>query len=94
MFPDVWKSVDGSEGRISFEYLIDASGRNGLMSVKYLKNRRFQSSLKNIAVWGYWIGTSKYMPGSDRDNAVYIEALNGTCPITTERGTLISSLFR
>lgn len=73
----LWKSVNGSEGRINFDYLVDASGRNGIMSVKYLKSRRFNHSLKNVAYWGYWTGTSKYMPGTDRDNAVFIEGLKG-----------------
>lgn len=72
-----WKAVDGSEGQISFDYLVDASGRNGVMSVKYLKNRCFSQSLKNVAHWGYWEGTSSYMPGTGRENAVWIEALNG-----------------
>ncbi|KAI0338616.1 FAD/NAD-P-binding domain-containing protein [Trametopsis cervina] len=71
-----WKAQNASEGRITFDYLIDASGRNGIMSVKYLKNRCFSQSLKNIAHWGYWEGTSQYMPGTSRENAVWIEALN------------------
>jgi flavin-dependent dehydrogenase len=65
------------EGRISFEYLIDASGRNGIMSTKYLKNRRFNQALNNVACWGYWEGTDPYMPGTTRENAVWIEALDG-----------------
>ncbi|KIP05710.1 putative halogenase [Phlebiopsis gigantea 11061_1 CR5-6] len=70
-----WAAQDGSAGRIAFEYLVDASGRNGLMSVKYLKNRQFSQSLKNVALWGYWTGAGAYMPGTSRDNAVWIEAL-------------------
>ena len=74
-----WKAQNESEaeGEIKFDYLIDASGRNGLMSLKYLKNRQFSQSLKNIAVWGYWTGAGAYMPGTSRDNAVWIEALEG-----------------
>ncbi|KAI0084352.1 FAD/NAD-binding domain-containing protein [Irpex rosettiformis] len=67
---------DGTQGTISFDYLVDASGRNGIMSVKYLKTRCFSQSLKNVAHWGYWEGTNKYMPGTTRENAVWIEALN------------------
>jgi flavin-dependent dehydrogenase len=40
--------------KISFDYLIDASGRAGLMGTRYLRNRRFHSVFKNVAVWGYW----------------------------------------
>ena len=72
-----WQNVQGAEGSINFDYLVDASGRNGIMSVKYLKNRCFSQSLKNVAHWGYWENTGCYMPGTGRENAVWIEALNG-----------------
>lgn len=39
---------------IEFDYLIDASGRAGIMSNCYLKNRCFHETFKNVAVWGYW----------------------------------------
>jgi hypothetical protein len=48
------------------------------MSVKYQKSRCFSQSLKNVAHWGYWENANKYMPGTSRENAVWIEALNGT----------------
>jgi flavin-dependent dehydrogenase len=37
-----WSRKDGTKGTIKLDYLIDASGRNGMMSTKYLKNRRFK----------------------------------------------------
>jgi flavin-dependent dehydrogenase len=45
-----------SSGDISFDYLIDASGRSGLMAVRYLKNRRYHEAFQNVALWGYWTG--------------------------------------
>ncbi|TCO44776.1 NAD(P)/FAD-dependent oxidoreductase [Actinocrispum wychmicini] len=48
-----WTSADGS-GEIRFDFLVDASGRGGVMSVKYLKNRQFLEAFRNIAVWSYW----------------------------------------
>ncbi|KAJ2923819.1 hypothetical protein H1R20_g13276, partial [Candolleomyces eurysporus] len=66
----------GETGQITFDYLVDASGRNGIMSTKYLKNRKMNSSLKNIACWGYWKGGyGMYMPGTRRENAPWFEAL-------------------
>lgn len=63
-------------GTIEFDYLVDASGRGGVMSTKYLKNRRMNQSLKNIACWGYWTGDLKmYHPGTGRENAPWFEAL-------------------
>jgi flavin-dependent dehydrogenase len=64
-------------GTITFDYLVDASGRNGIVSLKYLKNRKNNQSLKNIAIWGYWTDCNRYAAGTNRDNAVYIEALHG-----------------
>ncbi|EMD35697.1 halogenase [Gelatoporia subvermispora B] len=71
-----WQDDQGNEGKIQFDYLIDASGRNGIMSTKYLKNRRYNKSLHNIACWGYWENTGMYRPGTERENAVWVEALH------------------
>ena len=52
--------VGGSEtGKISFDYLVDASGRAGLMSMRYLKNRRYHNAFQNVALWGYWEGAAR-----------------------------------
>ncbi|KAF8524134.1 putative halogenase [Hysterangium stoloniferum] len=64
-----------ASGKITFDYLVDASGRMGIMSQKYLKNRKFNKSLNNVAVWGYWTGCQRYAPGTNRENAIWVEAL-------------------
>ncbi|TFK22827.1 FAD/NAD(P)-binding domain-containing protein [Coprinopsis marcescibilis] len=75
----VYSQASGKQGEIFFDYLVDASGRNGIMSTKYLRNRRMNSSLKNVACWGYWEGGYEmYMPGTRRENAPWFEALTGT----------------
>ena len=50
------------------------------MSSRYLKNRRFNESLKNVAMWAYWQGTHLYAPDwkPGAEGAVYLEALSGT----------------
>lgn len=68
---------NGTTGYISFDYLVDASGSKGLMSTKYLKNRKMNQTLHNIACWGYWSGQGMYMPGTYRHNAPWFEALSG-----------------
>ena len=78
-----WKRPSGEQGRIEFEYLIDASGRNGIMSTRYLKNRKFNKSLNNVACWGYWENTDRYMPGTTRENAVWIESLEGKAEVVS-----------
>ncbi|KAG5725691.1 hypothetical protein E4T56_gene7323 [Termitomyces sp. T112] len=62
-------------GTTTFNYLIDATGRAGLLSTKYLKNRHYNASLKNLAVWGYWKGTTLYGAGTARQGSPWFEAL-------------------
>ncbi|KAJ7067117.1 hypothetical protein C8F01DRAFT_1341668 [Mycena amicta] len=60
---------------ITFNWLVDASGRTGILSTKYLKNRHMNETLKNIACWAYWTGAGMYAPGTRRHNAPWFEAL-------------------
>nr|ACM42411.1 putative flavin-dependent halogenase/O-methyltransferase bifunctional protein [Floropilus chiversii] len=69
------RKEDGSSGTIHFDYLIDASGRYGLLSTKYLKNRKFNQNLKNIANWGYWKGGGTYGVGTHKAGSPFFEAL-------------------
>ncbi|KXN88893.1 Tryptophan 2-halogenase [Leucoagaricus sp. SymC.cos] len=83
---------NGETRQIRFDYLVDASGRNGIVSTKvfestvifldridmgaqYLKNRKMNQSLHNIACWAYWTGQKQYMPNTDRHNAPWFESL-------------------
>ncbi|MEU5633651.1 NAD(P)/FAD-dependent oxidoreductase [Streptomyces rishiriensis] len=45
---------DGVTREISFEILVDASGRTGLMANHYLRQRRFHEAFRNVALWAYW----------------------------------------
>ncbi len=57
-----WAQVTGDQsidrkaptGEINFDYLIDASGRAGVVSTKYLHNRHYHNAFQNVALWGYW----------------------------------------
>ncbi|KAI1416678.1 FAD/NAD(P)-binding domain-containing protein [Hypoxylon sp. FL1857] len=71
-----WKRKDGSSGVISFDYVVDASGRHGILSTQYLKNRKFNEGLKNVANWGYWKDAGVYGPGTYKEGSPYFEALN------------------
>ncbi|TVY85213.1 Flavine halogenase aclH, partial [Lachnellula suecica] len=70
-----WSKKDGTTGSIKFKYIVDASGRAGIVSTKYLKNRKYNQGLKNVASWGYWRNSGKYGAGGPRDNQPYFEAL-------------------
>lgn len=69
-----YTSIHGS-GTIAFDYVVDASGRTGIISTKYLKNRKMNPTLKNVAVWGYWKNCGRYKPGTNRQDAIFVEAL-------------------
>ncbi|KAJ7319134.1 FAD/NAD-binding domain-containing protein [Mycena albidolilacea] len=70
-----WTNKSGNSGSIEFDWLIDASGRSGIMSTKYLKNREFREHLRNVAVWGYWRNVTIYQEGTARSNAPWFEAM-------------------
>ncbi len=63
---------DGSpqQGTIEFDYLIDASGRKGLMANQYLNNRKYHQVFQNVGVWGYWKNTDRLATGREGDIAV------------------------
>jgi flavin-dependent dehydrogenase len=46
----------GETGRTEFDYLVDCSGRAGVMANRHLDGRRFHESFRNVALWGYWKG--------------------------------------
>ncbi len=71
-----WKSKLGETGALSFDWLIDASGRQGLMATKYLKNRIYREGLRNVAAYGYWENVP-VEEGGPRQNATWIECLTG-----------------
>lgn len=58
---------------IDFDYLIDASGRFGLMSNRYKKDRIFHDTFKNIAIWGYWEDAAR-LPGG-REGAITVASI-------------------
>ncbi|KAL4909260.1 hypothetical protein BDW74DRAFT_146269 [Aspergillus multicolor] len=62
-------------GTISFDYVVDATGRAGLLATKYLKNRQFNKTLKNVASWAYYRNTGKYGRNTIRENSPIFEAL-------------------
>ena len=50
--------ASGAEGTISFDFLIDASGRAGVLATRYLRNRIFHDAFRNVGLWGYWEGAT------------------------------------
>ena len=73
-----WSRKDGSSGEIKFDYPVDASGRAGIVSTRYMKNRTFNQDLKNVANWGYWEGAILYGIRTPKEGNPFFEALSGT----------------
>ncbi|KAK9781095.1 hypothetical protein SCAR479_04916 [Seiridium cardinale] len=58
---------------MNLEYLVDATGRAGII----LKNCKYNTSpqLKSVATWGYWEGGAVYAKGTEREGSPYFETL-------------------
>ncbi|HEX6521257.1 MAG TPA: NAD(P)/FAD-dependent oxidoreductase [Streptosporangiaceae bacterium] len=54
---------DPESGVIDFDYVVDASGRAGIMATRYHHSRRFHDVFKNVALWGYWKNTKPFEYG-------------------------------
>ena len=71
------KKANNTSGVIKFDYIVDASGRVGLLNTKYLKNRHYNTTLKNVANWAYFEDAGLYGGGTARSGAPFFEALRG-----------------
>lgn len=86
-----WRSaVDAHEpaGTVDFDWLIDASGRNGLIANHYLKNRRFNKGFQNVAVWAYWKGAQPLTGGPQGATAISSVSNGWLWAIPLHDGTL------
>ncbi|MGE0461430.1 MAG: NAD(P)/FAD-dependent oxidoreductase [Vicinamibacterales bacterium] len=63
------ESKEVERGEIGFDYLVDASGRNGLMATRYLQNRRYHKIFQNVAIWAYWKDADRMATGREGDIA-------------------------
>jgi flavin-dependent dehydrogenase len=61
---------DAVSGEIEFDFLIDASGRSGILATRYLRNRRYHTVFQNIAIWGYYKNADRLATGRAGDIAV------------------------
>jgi flavin-dependent dehydrogenase len=51
-----WANREGTEtGTVEFDFLVDASGRAGLIPTRYRRSRTYHQAFKNVAIWGYWV---------------------------------------
>ena len=55
---DYHDRASNSSGTVQFRYLVDCSGRAGIIGKEHLQARRFHHVFKNVAIWSYWKGTN------------------------------------
>ncbi|RKT57424.1 NAD(P)/FAD-dependent oxidoreductase [Saccharothrix australiensis] len=70
-----------------FDYLIDASGRAGVLANQHFKIRQSHEVFQNIAIWGYWRG-AKLLPGTPEGGFNGLSSPNGWywhIPLTEDR---------
>jgi flavin-dependent dehydrogenase len=64
-------STDRSEtGTLTFDYVVDASGRAGILATKYLDNRVYHEAFRNVGIWTYWKGVTALDVGPEGAIAV------------------------
>jgi flavin-dependent dehydrogenase len=84
--------VDPKTGRTGiheFDYVVDASGRAGLLVNKYLGGRNVHASFRNVAVWGYWRGF-RPLPHAPEGGTVVSSVSDGWIWMIPLRDDLIS----
>ncbi len=88
------ESGDGGSETICFDYMVDATGQNGLLSTKYFGARQEEPAFANVAVGGYFRGARPYRDesGNEHPGAFSMEALTDglgwTWAIPLHDGTL------
>jgi flavin-dependent dehydrogenase len=69
-----WRHIDsGDSGQIEFDFLIDASGRAGLIPTRYNRDRHYHRVFRNIALWRYWEGVDQGEP--DFQGAIRVSSI-------------------
>lgn len=58
-----WRAEDGSTGTTACDYLVDASGRAGVLARTHGWRRPEHDVFRNVATWGYWDGAD-LLPGT------------------------------
>ncbi|MFC5146854.1 NAD(P)/FAD-dependent oxidoreductase [Streptomyces aureoversilis] len=79
---------DSETGTVSFDIVVDASGRNGVLGNRQIKDRRFHDVFRNIAVWGYWKDTPPLDLGPEGAIAVFSRENGWLWAIPLHDGTL------
>lgn len=56
-------ALNGGRHAADFDFVVDASGRAGVLCARHFKNRQPHDIFRNVAIWGYYQGGS-LLPGT------------------------------
>ncbi|WP_369409578.1 NAD(P)/FAD-dependent oxidoreductase [Micromonospora carbonacea] len=88
-----WAEPDSGERRTTeFDFVVDASGRAGMIPARHFKHRRANDTFKNVAIWGYWDGGS-LLPNSPQGGINVVGAPDGWYWVIPLRGNRYSVGF-
>jgi len=82
-----WHSDTGAAGHRTCDFLVDASGRAGVVGAKTGKKRQVHEVFRNVAVWGYW-RNAELLPGTPGGGLVAVSCPTGwfwVIPLRDER---------
>lgn len=71
-----YTDADGTSHSIGFDFLVDASGRTGVLSRQHFGMRTENELFRNVGVWGYWHG-ARLLPGSPEGAINVVSAPDG-----------------
>ncbi|MBW4718163.1 NAD(P)/FAD-dependent oxidoreductase [Saccharothrix obliqua] len=71
-----WVRRDGTRGETAADFIIDASGRAGVLSVGHHRDRVPHEVFRNVAIWGYWDG-ARTLPGTPEGGLNSISSPDG-----------------
>jgi flavin-dependent dehydrogenase len=58
-----WADDSGTRHAVEFDFLVDASGRTGVLANRHFAMRSSHDQFQNVGIWGYWRG-AKLLPES------------------------------
>lgn len=70
------RAGDAAVHRVRFRFVIDASGRHGVLAKQHFDMRRQHDVFQNVAIWSYWSG-AELLPNSPEGAINVVSAPDG-----------------
>jgi flavin-dependent dehydrogenase len=83
---------NGRRHGAEFDFVVDASGRAGVLCAQHFKNRRAHDIFRNVAIWGYYQGGA-LLPGTPAGGINVISSPEGWYWVIPLKGNVYSVGF-